>query len=57
MWEPRWYPERPKEPLAKFCDNYTKHYYLIHIGEFNKWTMLACGLIVLGGVIIVYIIK
>lgn len=39
----------------KFCDTYVKHYALVHIGEFNKWTALACGLIVLGGVIVAYI--
>lgn len=55
MWEQRRYPERRQEPLDKFCDTYVKHYYLVHFGEFNKWTALACGLIVLGGVIVAYI--
>jgi hypothetical protein len=42
----------PRQEFDQFCTNYSKHYSLIVIGEFNKWTALACGLIVLGGVIV-----
>jgi len=41
----------------KFCENYHKHYVLLYVGEFNRWTAWAVGAVCLTGIIVVWIVK
>jgi hypothetical protein len=41
----------------KFCEQYHKHYVLLYIGEFNKWTAVTCGLVIAGTLIALKILN
>ena len=38
---------------GKWCDVYEKHYFEIHIGQFNKWFFLSVLAIVVGAILII----
>ena len=41
-----------EEREGKWCDVYEKHFFEIHIGQFNKWFFLSVVVIVGGAVFI-----
>lgn len=41
----------------RFCNDYHKHYHPLEIGNFNKWTAISCGIVVIGLLIGLWIIK
>lgn len=48
----RYGDRKVEEREGKWCDVYEKHYFEIHVGQFNKWFFLSVVVIV-GGVIII----